>query len=197
MGLSIKNVVSNVTELNNVLHDIKQGFHGWKLDDAGLILEEFISGREFTTFLVGSSTYPTLIKFYRPVERVFHPSLPEKEQFLSFDRLWETYKEESPMPDDGYLYQYAEVLSPELTNALQELSLKAFQSVKGMGYARLDIRMDRNTKQLFVLEINAQCGISEDEDYTSIGAILRFSNKTFTNLIVELVDDALKRNNRN
>ena len=30
-----------------------------------------------------------------------------------------------------------------------------------------------------MLEVNAQCGLSEDEDYTSIGAILRYADKTF------------------
>lgn len=195
MGLSIKNVVSNVDELKNVLVDIEKGFNGWNVDGAGLILEEFISGREFTTFLVGSCTNPENIQCYAPIERVFHSSLPEKEKFLSFDRLWETYKDESPMPDNGFFYEYAAVASDELSDALKKLSLSAFNAVKGMGYGRADIRMDMTTQQLYVLEINAQCGISEDEDYTSIGAILRYNKKTFTELIVELIDDALIRHN--
>ena len=62
-----------------------------------------------------------------------------------------------------------------------------------MGYARLDFRLDKKTGKLFVLEINAQCGLSDDENYTSIGAILRMSDKTFTDLIVEVLDDALLR----
>jgi hypothetical protein len=35
--------------------------------------------------------------------------------------------------------------------------------------------------------------LSDDENYTSIGAILRMSNKTFTDLIVEVLDDAILR----
>ncbi len=193
MGLTIKNVVSNFTEFENILQEIKKGYRGWKLDEAGLIAEQFVSGREFTTFIVGSSTIPEKIKFYRHAERIFHPSLPEKEQFLSFDRLWETYDEESPMPNNDTFYEYAEVSSVELADALQDISLAAFNAVKGMGYARLDIRMDKNTQKLYVLEVNAQCGISDDENYTSIGAILRFSKKTFTNLIIEILEDALLR----
>ena len=192
MGLNVKNVVSNIDELNDLLLDIKKGYRGWKLDEAGLIAEQFIIGKEFTTFLTGSSQFPETIQFYSPVERVFHASLPEKEQFLSFDRLWEIYEEESPMPDDGYLYEYAGVDSPELVDELKELSIRAFNAVGGTGYARLDMRMDKDGN-LYVLEINAQCGISDDENYTSIGAILRFSNKTFTNLVVEILDDALLR----
>jgi D-alanine-D-alanine ligase len=62
-----------------------------------------------------------------------------------------------------------------------------------MGYGRLDIRMDKQSNKLCVLEVNAQCGLSEDENYTSIGAILRFARKSFTYLIIEIIEDALMR----
>jgi len=194
MGISVKNVVSDADELKEIVSAIKKGYKGWNLHGAGLLAEQFIIGREFTTLLVGSYDQPEKIKFYRPIERVFHPSLPEKEQFLSFDRLWESYEEESPMPDDGFFYEYHGVNCPELNERLKELSIDAFKAVKGKGYARVDIRMDKASGKLFVLEINAQCGLSDDENYTSIGAILRVSNKTFTDLIVEVLDDAILRN---
>lgn len=196
MGISVKNVVTGKRQLKSVLDTLHSGFKGWKLDGAGLLAEQFIIGREFTTFLVGSYEKPEQIKFYRPIERVFHESLPEKEQFLSFERLWEAYEEEKPLPENSFLYEYEPVTCPDLAARLQELSIDAFKAVKGRGYARLDIRMDKKTQQLFVLEINAQCGLSEDENYTSIGAILRVSNKTFTDLIVEVLDDALLRKSK-
>ncbi len=193
MGISVKNVVSDFTELKEIVTSIKKGYKGWNLHGAGLLAEQFIIGKEFTTLLVGSYDQPEQIKFYRPIERVFHPSLPEKEQFLSFERLWESYEEESPMPDNGFFYEYMAVTDPELVERLKALSIDAFKAVKGKGYARIDIRMEKDTDKLFVLEINAQCGLSDDENYTSIGAILRVSNKTFTNLIVEVLDDAILR----
>ncbi len=193
MGISLKNVVTGKRQLKSVLNTLHSGFKGWNLDEAGLLAEQFIIGREFTTLLVGSYEKPELIQFYRPIERVFHESLPEKEQFLSFERLWESYEEEKPMPDNGNLYEYMPVTDPDLVARLRALSLDAFKAVKGKGYARLDFRLDKKTNQLFVLEINAQCGLSDDENYTSIGAILRVSNKTFTDLIVEVLDDALLR----
>jgi D-alanine-D-alanine ligase len=193
MGISVKNVVSDFAELKSIVTSIKKGYKGWNLHGAGLLAEQFIIGKEFTTLLVGSYDQPENIKFYRPIERVFHPSLPEKEQFLSFERLWESYEEESPMPNNGFFYEYEAVTCPELVQRLKELSIDAFKAVKGKGYARIDIRMEKDTQKLFVLEINAQCGLSDDENYTSIGAILRVSNKTFTNLIVEVLDDAILR----
>jgi D-alanine-D-alanine ligase len=48
---------------------------------------------------------------------------------------------------------------------------------------------------LYMLEVNAQCGLSEDEDYTSIGAILRYADKSFTQLIREIIHDAFARRN--
>lgn len=192
MGLTIKNVVSNADEFKSIVNEMQNGYRGWKLDTGGIFVEEFISGREFTVLLVGSSAHPEKIRFYPPVERVFHSSLPDKEQFLSFDRLWETYDKETPVADNGSLYNYKEA-DPELIPQLKAISLAAFQSVGGTGYGRLDIRMDRQSGRFYVLEINAQCGLSEDEDYTSIGAILRFAKKSFTYLIIEIIEDGLTR----
>lgn len=192
LGLSIKNVVKTHQEFAAILSDMQNGYRGWKLDSGGIFVERFIAGREFTVLLVGSSTHPGSIRFYPPVERVFHESLPDNEQFLSFDRLWETYDSETPFADNGSLYNYKEV-EPELVPILEKISLQAFHAVGGMGYGRLDVRMDKNTGEFFVLEINAQCGLSEDENYTSIGAILRFAKKSFTYLVLEIIEDGLTR----
>ena len=51
--------------------------------------------------------------------------------------------------------------------------------------------MDSATDELYVLEVNAQCGISEDENYTSIGAILRFAGVSFASLVQAIMDDAI------
>ncbi len=192
MGVGIKNVVSTQEELQQQVAQMFDGYRGWDLATDGIVAEEFIAGPEFTILIVGSSLFPDQCIVYDPVERVFHPSLPEKERFLSFDRLWEIYEEETPMPEDGNFYEYQ---SPDtsLHAALKQLSLDAYIATGGTGYTRVDIRMDSLTQKLYVLEVNAQCGLSEDENYTSIGAILRVSNKSFTQLIVEIINDALQR----
>jgi len=48
-------------------------------------------------------------------------------------------------------------------------------------------------EELICAWINAQCGISEDEDYTSIGAILRLSGNTFSQMVGSIIDNALAR----
>ena len=192
MGVSVKNVVQNEEELASRVEEIYKGYHGWNLLVDGLFVEQFITGPEFTTFITGSADDPDHCIIYEPVERVFHPSLPDSERFLSFDRLWEIYEDEAPMPLNENFYEYHPV-KPALVPALKKLSLDAYEACGGKGYTRIDIRQDSATGKLFMLEVNAQCGLSEDEDYTSIGAILKVSNVSFTHVIAEILKDALRR----
>lgn len=192
MGVGIKNVVSSMVELKEQLKQMFEGYRGWNLAEGGIIAEQYISGAEFTSFIVGSAEFPKHINHFLPVERVFHPSLPENEKFLSFDRLWEIYEEESPMPEEQNFYDY-QLPSNTLFASIQNLSFEAYKALRGTGYTRIDIRMDSATKKLYVLEANAQCGLSEDENYTSIGAILRLSEKSFTDTIVLIINDAFRR----
>ena len=190
MGIGIKNVVHNQAELLQQIQKMFDGYRSWNLVTDGLVAESFITGPEFTVFITGSHNRPNDAVIYTPVQRNFHASLPEQQQFLSFDRLWEIYEDETPMPNDANFYEYG--LPPlNLIDPLQQLSWQAFVATKGKGYTRVDIRQDKDTKKLYVLELNAQCGLSEDEDYTSIGAILKFSKKTFTNLVIEILKDAV------
>ncbi|MFZ1307168.1 MAG: hypothetical protein WAT20_03330 [Ferruginibacter sp.] len=192
MGVGIKNVVNNQTELEEQVNKMFDGYRGWDLAADGLIAESFITGPEFTVMISGSYNNPANAKIYTPVERVFHESLPEKEKFLSFDRLWEIYEDETPMPNEANFYEYA-LPDAKLIDEIKKISWDAYVACKGCGYTRADIRMDKETGKLYVLEVNAQCGLSEDEDYTSIGAILRFSGNTFTELVSEIINDAFTR----
>jgi D-alanine-D-alanine ligase len=195
MGVSVKNVVHNEDDLKQRIQEIQKGYRGWNLLADGLFVEQFVTGPEYTTFITGSFDDPVYCKVYEPVERIFHPSLPESERFLSFDRLWEIYEDETPMPGNENFYEYQKA-PKDLVPALEKLSLEAYTACGGKGYARLDIRMDQETGTLYMLEVNAQCGLSEDEDYTSIGAILKASNKSFSDIIYEILKDALRRSMR-
>lgn len=192
MGVGIKNVVENKAQLNEQINRMFDGYRNWNLTSDGLIAESFINGPEYTVLIVGSYDNPAGAKIYTPVERIFHPSLPDKEKFLSFDRLWEIYEEEQPMPNEGNFYEY-ELPEPSLIDQIKSISWDAYVATKGKGYTRVDVRMDNATKKLYVLEVNAQCGLSEDENFTSIGAILRMSNKTFSELVIEIINDAFLR----
>ena len=192
MGVGIKNVVDNNEALTALIKTMFAGYRGWNLTADGIIAEQFISGPEYTVLITGSFDHPESATIHTPVERVFHPSLPDREKFLSFDRLWEIYEEETPIKDDENFYDYR-LPDKELIGPLKKLSWLAYCATRGTGYTRVDIRMDSKTRKLYVLEVNAQCGLSEDEDFTSIGAILRLGGKSFAQLIMEILNDAFIR----
>ncbi len=192
MGVGVRNVVSTTEDLDKQVQNMFDGYRGWQLTSDGIVAESFINGPEYTVLIVGSHDKPGNSKIYEPVERIFHPSLPDEEKFLSFDRLWEIYEEEKPMPNEGNFYEY-ELPAASLIEEIKRISWDAYVATKGKGYTRVDLRMDKETGKIYVLEVNAQCGLSEDEDYTSIGAILRLSGKTFTQLVVAIINDAYQR----
>lgn len=192
MGVGIKNVVETKEELSTLTENLLSGYRGWNLNSGGFIAERFINGPEFTVFISGSFDKPENAVIYTPVERIFHHSLPDKERFLSFERLWEVYETESAMAEDANFYEYGK---PEETiiDALKKISWDAFVATKGKGYTRVDIRQDAASGKLYVLELNAQCGISEDENFTSIGAIIKATGKPFSLLVEEILVDAVHR----
>ena len=190
MGITVKSVVHTADELTREVTQLYDGYRGWDLTDGGVFAESFIAGREFTTFIVGSYDAPTERRVYPSVERVFNESLPATEQFLSFDRLWEIYERETRLVDDEYLWHYA-AAPTELQQAICDVSWDAYVAVEGTGYGRVDLRYDAATGRLFVLEVNAQCGISEDENNTSIGAVLRFAGVPYSKLVREILDEAI------
>jgi len=192
MGIFTKNVVHTEDEMEEQIRSLYEGYHGWDLTSGGLIAEQFIKGPEFTTLIVGSSDQPGSCIHFQPVKRVFHSSLPETEKFLSFDRLWEFYENESSMPGQENFFDYF-LADAELIPSLKQITQDAYFAVEGSGYARVDIRMDVETKKLFVLEVNAQCGLSEDENFTSIGAILRVTGKSFSQLVLEIIEEGLQK----
>ncbi len=197
LGISIKNVVHNFKELNNVYQYLASDpINEWHLNEGGIFAEKFIVGREFTCFLIGDSKNQNNKIIYEPVERVFHDSLNDFEKFLSYERLWEIYENESAMPNNDVFFNY-QLPPAHLIERIKELSWQAYCALDGVGYARIDIRYDAHTNEMFILEVNAQCGISEDEDYTSIGAILKFSNKSFAEMLKDIINEAFLRNSEN
>jgi D-alanine-D-alanine ligase len=192
MGVGIKNVIETEQEFNAVINSLFDGYHGWNLTIDGLIAEQFIAGPEFTVFIIGSYNRPEDAVIFTPVERVFHDSLPEKERFLSFDRLWEIYETESAMPESANFYEYA-IPDSSLIEKIKRVSWAAHTSNNGVGYSRVDLRINKTDNKILILEVNAQCGISEDENYTSIGAILKASDVSFVEIINHILIDGVIR----
>jgi D-alanine-D-alanine ligase len=59
MGVGIKNVVDNETDLQQLVENMFAGYRGWNLTADGIIAEKFISGPEYTTLISGSYDDPS------------------------------------------------------------------------------------------------------------------------------------------
>lgn len=200
-GLSLQSVVYSDEQILQQVQWLVQGKHEIAFPRESIFVERFISGREFTVFLVGSSHHSEDVKIYPPVERVFHSSLSKTEQFLAHEWYWTKYEEGSPFSPKQPFCHYQLVVS-ELKNKLCELSEQAYRAVGGNGYARVDIRMEEDSQKLFVLEVNPNPGISsiplstfDDNDLgaTSVGTILHLAGIPFTQLMSEIIVKAFAK----
>jgi D-alanine-D-alanine ligase len=197
-GLSLQSVVESDEQVSKQVQWLLQGQHDMQFPPDSIFVERFINGREFTVFLLGSTQQPESIKIYPPAERVFHSNLPETERFLAYERAWA--KEESSLSLGEPFYRY-QLVASDLHDRLCELSKHAYCAVGGNGYARVDIRMDKASQEIFVLEVNPNCGISSiplfdfsNPSATSVGTILHLAGIPFAQLMSEILAEAFTRN---
>ena len=134
-GMTRKSRVENLSELKQQVRRICRRFESARV-------EEFIDGREFTTFVVDDPDNNGEPFVYPPAELV----IPEGESFLHSDVKWKEYV---------YLKR---VKTSKLSARLMDMSRRLYVALNGSGYARCDIRMNSRC-ELFVLEINPNNGI--------------------------------------
>jgi D-alanine-D-alanine ligase len=158
---------------------------------SGIFAERFVDGPEFTVLVVADSRAPGGARAYPPAQRLFHSALPSDERFLSYDRYWSEYKEESRLPESEPFYRFGKAPA-HLRERLADLAVRAFRAAGGAGYGRVDIRLEERTDELLVLEVNANCGISGDKE-TSVGEILLQADIPATRLVSEILRDAYDR----
>jgi len=199
-GINIDSVVFNAEQALKQIQKLEKTF-------VTVFVEKFIAGREFTCLVTGHCSEPqraTLsgcekqrscfsmsgskkygIETYEVLERVFDTNLPKHEQFISVDMFWQLNRKTT---NDEFWYKHA---PNELQDKLQNIAEHAYNAVGGNGYARVDMRMDEN-KNIYVLEVNAQCGISGDSE-SIIGKILEYTARPFTYLIESFIEYAENR----
>lgn len=190
-GISIKSVVQDEAAC---IAQARAAVSGERDPDnyyEGVFAERFIPGREFTALCVADRSAAKGVYVYPPVERVFHAALPPNERLLSYDRYWERYEIEAALPGRAPIYRYDRA-PKKWTRALVKLARDAYLSLDGVGYGRVDIRLDERTGDLLVLEANCNCGLSTDGE-TSVSWILQLSGETMPVLLNRIFNDAVSR----
>jgi D-alanine-D-alanine ligase len=161
--------------------------HGYESWEGGLIAEPFLAGREFTVLMVSDPAAPDGLRAFAPIERVFSATTLVGQRFLTCD---------SVMAEGDVGQSYAYALAPaELREELIDLARRAMLAVEGTGYARVDIRYDADPGTPYVLEVNANCGITGDVS-SAVGSILHHSGASIDAFIDTIVADAWRQHAR-
>ncbi|KAJ3091096.1 hypothetical protein HDU96_003138, partial [Phlyctochytrium bullatum] len=157
---------------------------------AGVFLERFFGGREFTVVVAGEGQN---VRVFPAAERVFSPDLARKQRILAFDRYWDGYTLTGGTGAAKPLYHYA-LAQEDWQSTLQDLALRAYRACSGNGYGRVDIRTESMDKcDAYVLEVNANCGLSFGAGSSSLGEVLALSGVLPEDFLAFLLNHARSR----
>lgn len=146
-----------------------------------LLIEEYIAGREFTVLIAANEDGKTATAF-KPVEFIF----PKGNSFKTYAL------KTSELHTDANIPVKDEALSLKLRTA----SEKIFNSFGGVGYARLDFRMNE-TGELYFLEINFTCSVFYENGYEgSADYILQFDGIGQRDFLQHIIAEGIERHKR-
>jgi hypothetical protein len=146
-----------------------------------LLIEQYIEGREFTVLVMADANGKTATAF-QPVEFIF----PEGYQFKTYALKTSALHPSANIP----------CKDTRISDALKEAAIKIFQGFNGVGYARLDFRMDAN-QQLYFLEINFTCSVFYTDGYEgSADYILQYDGIGQAGFLKKMIEEGISRHLR-
>jgi D-alanine--D-alanine ligase len=174
LGVDDKSLVNNLEELKQKVKAI--------IDEYGpLLVEEYISGREFTVMLAANEDGKT-VKVFKPVEYIF----PEGNQFKTYALKTSELHPNANIPCND----------AELETKLKQAATQIFRSFGGVGYARLDFRVD-DKNEIFFLEINFTCSVFYKDGYEgSADYILKHDGFGQANFLRHIIKEGIARHAR-
>ncbi|KAG0027508.1 hypothetical protein BGZ82_008944 [Podila clonocystis] len=180
-GISTKSVVDSPEEAYERAMETKRIW-------GPVYVEEYITGREYTALVSGSER--TGIHVYKVLERVFRAQIPERERMLTHEMKWgeNHYGKNASVAAASWWMQ---ICTEPDQSRLQKAAKEIYASFGGNGYCRMDLREDHRTGKVYVVDVNANCSIDEDED-CAMGQILKSSGLTLGQFFAILMDDAIK-----
>ena len=174
LGVDEHSLVQNMDELKQKIGDIIEEY-------GPVLVEEYINGKEFTVMIAANARDERFVDspertctVFKPVEYIF----PEGNRFKTYALKTSELHPNANIPCND----------PELEERLKEATRRIFNGFGGVGYARLDFRVNEK-KEIFFLEINFTCSVFYKDGYEgSADYILKydgFGQAHFLKLIIE------------
>ena len=169
----------------SLVHDVNELYTkaAGIIDEYGpLLIEEYVKGREFTVMLVANAGNEKKVTVFKPVEYIF----PEGRTFKTY-----ALKTSELHPECN-----VSVEDTELSERLCEASTNIFKGFGGVGYARLDYRMNEKN-ELYFLEINFTCSVFYSDGYEgSADYILKKDGTGQQQFLHKIIEEGIARHAR-
>ena len=139
--------------------------------DAKLLVERGVDARELEVGVLGND---------QPTASVVGEILPGAE-FYDYRAKYLDTGSQAMIPAD---------IAPEISQAVQQLAVKAFTAIDGNGLARVDFFLERGTDRLYINEINTMPGFTEISMYPKLWEA---SGVPFAELVTRIAELGLER----
>jgi D-alanine-D-alanine ligase len=182
IGIHESSVVTSVQELQKMVRD------GLGQHKQPMIVEKFITGREFTVSLIGNGQEVDVL----PIVELCFENLPQQsKKIYSYEAKWMWDTPDKPL----HMFECPAKLSKTLKLGIEMTAIKAFHAMDCKDWARIDIRLN-DLGQPHVLEINALPGILPNPNDNSCFPKSAFSaGFTYNQVINRVLNEAIKRYN--
>lgn len=179
-GVFNDNVVEEPEALVSKIRAIRKAYGN------GVLVEEFLEGREFTVSVLGNSHPYTL-----PIVEQNFDIFPEgMRKLASYEAKWFF---EDTLPDPTVAYHCPARLEPKLEKLITELAIHAFTVLGCRDIARIDLRLDRDGKPQ-LLEINTLPGMMPGTNVVSYYPVAaRAAGWDFTRMVGQIITHARQR----
>jgi D-alanine-D-alanine ligase len=172
-GLSENSRVESREELKNQVEHVIGSYK------QPALVEEFISGQEFTVAVIGNDPPQALPVVHIKIDGKFKLN----DKFYTFARI----------TSDRLEYICPAHITKEMEKKLQELAIKTYQAVECRDFGRVDFRVDNQGKP-YVLEINPLPSLSTEDVFMLVAMQIGLS---YEQILGRILESALKRNNLN
>ena len=172
-GISALSRVENDEGLKRQVRLVVERYH------QPALVEEFITGREFTVVVFGNEEPEAM----PVIQYAIDGSLELGDKFYTFEHV----------KSESVKYYCPAKISDSLTSSLQALAVAAYKSVHCRDFGRVDFRVDTKGHP-FVLEINPLPNLSKKDTFFYVAQAL---GKPFEEMVLRALEEGLMRLNLN
>jgi len=151
------------------------------------LVEEYIDGREIHCAILGDHPLPLYEMEFKGGVDDHGRELP---RIITYRAKWDPYSRDHHAVEGKCP---VEDLAPELVQKIQTVAMDAYRALSCRDYARVDMRLDTNTGDVFVLEVNPNPDLA---DSCAFAASARASGRSYDQMICEIAELAVARVNQ-